>query len=240
MRTAQEKAQESLRHRRLTSDRMHSRTAATWQSPHELRSAARAAETLMSLTRRAAQNGQTIAGLVLGTRAPVCWAHYPERDACDPVRGYRYYYHTHPRRPLREHGHFHLFRQRTPDAAVTHLLAVAVDHRGLPLRLFTPNRWVTDEQLQPADHVLRHLRRFRMDRPGRLHVVNAWLRALVTLFWPQVRAVLHARDERIRRGRPNLLDDRRSEVLSAQRVSLPAQIRLIQTRVSPPHSGVLQ
>jgi hypothetical protein len=61
-----------------------------------------------------------------------------------------------------EHGHFHLFAQLGKDdrqiPRYTHLLGIAVDARGLPLRLFTTNRWVTDETWLPAPSVLGMVR----------------------------------------------------------------------------------
>ncbi len=53
---------------------------------------------------------------------------------------------------------------------VCHLVALAVDGKGEPLRLFTTNRWVTGETWYRADDVIRMLDRFRVrgERPSAL------------------------------------------------------------------------
>ncbi|MCA3256203.1 MAG: hypothetical protein INF91_11375, partial [Alphaproteobacteria bacterium] len=46
---------------------------------------------------------------------PEIWAHYPADDAVDPASGARWFYHTHAHesRDGAEHGHFHLFLDRS-------------------------------------------------------------------------------------------------------------------------------
>ena len=43
---------------------------------------------------------------------------------------------------------------------VSHLIAIAIDFRGEPIRLFTTNRWVTGETWYRAEDVTRMLDRF--------------------------------------------------------------------------------
>ncbi|MEQ1437780.1 hypothetical protein AAG565_00320 [Fontimonas sp. SYSU GA230001] len=205
-----------------------------WESRRALTGAARAAAQLMDITTRLARRGTTVPGLLVGDAPVTHWTHYPAADAVDEAHRYRYYYHTHPRCPRGEHGHFHLFRHTGPERAATHLLGIAVNPVGLPLRLFTTNRWVTDERLQSAPVVLGHLQRFRMERPRRLLPVHRWLRALVTLFAPTIARVVHARDARIARARPGFLEDRRTEVLSDARISLEQQVRRIERLLQQP------
>jgi hypothetical protein len=211
--------------------------AARWASRHELRAAADAAERLIAVMLALAAERRTLPGLLVGDAVPAPWNHYPRNDARDPASGYRHYYHIHQRRPAREHGHFHLFAQARGCAEVTHLLAVAVDGHGRPLRLFTTNRWVTDETLQPAPRVLALLSRFRMRRPARLQPVHDWLEALPALFAPQIRDLLTARDARIRSGRPGLLDDRRIQILSQCNVSLNRHVAQVQRELSATQPG---
>ncbi|SFF34789.1 hypothetical protein SAMN04488120_102338 [Fontimonas thermophila] len=202
---------------------------AQWQCRRALAEAAQAAERLLEISTRLAHKGITVPGLLVGGATPAPWIHFPDCDAVDTVRRYRYYYHVHPRRPQGEHGHFHLFRHTgRRERPATHLIGIAVDPYGLPLRVFTTNRWVTDEYLLPAAKVLRYLRRFRMDRPRRLQLVHDWLRALITVFGPTIVEVLRARDARIGAARPTLLEDRRIEILSASRISLTRQIAMIE------------
>ncbi|MEX1315721.1 MAG: hypothetical protein AB1Z22_01185 [Synechococcaceae cyanobacterium] len=81
-------------------------------------------------------------GVVLAER------HYPGDDWRDPLSGGQACYHCH--RPGEEHGHLHLFMPGQPGAELTHLLGIGLDPRGLPLSLFTVNRWVANDTWQPA------------------------------------------------------------------------------------------
>lgn len=227
MRAQEEKAQEPLRGRRLNGRKVRA-SAPEWKSKRAVMSAARAAAQLIDITAQLARKGSTVPGMLVGASALTQWAHFPADDAVDEARRYRYYYHAHPRCPRGEHGHFHLFRHTGRTRSPTHLLGVAVNAHGLPLRLFTTNRWVTDEHVLPAAAVMGHLRRFRMERPARLKPVHGWLKALVTLYSPTIDTVLRARDARIRSARPGFLDDRRIEVLSSCRISLEKQVKSIE------------
>lgn len=204
-----------------------------WCSQKQLVDAAEAAERLMKAMRGLASEGHTVPGLLVGAAVMRPWEHYPSDDAWDRGSGYRYYYHAHPRQPRAEHGHFHVFHQASSQTVPTHLIGVAVGARGLPLRLFATNRWVTDELLQPAPQVLASLSRFRMTEPLLLKPVHIWLRALLAVFAPQIRELLRERDERIGAGRPRLLEDRRIGVLSERRVSLTRQVKIIHRLLKP-------
>lgn len=211
--------------------------SAPWGSRRALTGATQAAAQLMDITGRLAHRGSTVPGLLVGDAAITHWAHFPANDAVDDRLRYRYYYHAHPRCPHGEHGHFHLFRHSGPRLTPTHLLGIAVNPLGLPLRVFTTNRWVTDEHLLPAPTVLGHLHRFRMERPRRLQPVHDWLRALVTLFSPTIDGVVRARDARIQLARPGFLEDRRIEVLSSCRISLEKQVKAIERLLHSCHPG---
>ncbi len=159
------------------------------------------------------------------------WDHYPADDAFDPVSGCRWYYHAHPEQgTTAEHGHFHLFAAAPAKAGkgrYTHLLALAVSPAGLPLRVFTTNRWVTNEVIAPAGQVLRKLRQFLLRTPRELELVHRWLAAVLGLFRPQINALLVARDQRLERvqtTRPNILEDRRTMLLSQCRIDLAQQV----------------
>ncbi|HEX8554851.1 MAG TPA: hypothetical protein VF695_09105, partial [Sphingomonas sp.] len=166
----------------------------------------------------------------------VVWDHYPPNDCVDHLSGCRWFYHAHPEgeRDGGEHGHFHLFFDRarfrgkadTPlagppsgrssGADVVHIIAIAIDLNGLPMRLFTVNRWVTDEWLYPAAAISRRLPRFDLSRAGGDALVNAWLTAAIAFFRPQIRDVLRQRDARIATwtDMPASFENREQEVLS--------------------------
>ena len=111
---------------------------------------------------------------------------------------------------------------------VSHLVAVAIDHRGDPIRLFTTNRWVTGETWYRADDIISMLDRFALDSAGGPVLVNAWLGALVTLYRPQIASLLRARDQTImnwrRKRRTNVFEDPRIEVTSSLEIDLDARL----------------
>lgn len=194
-------------------------------------------------TRRWAEAGSTVLHRLIGTQPPNAWQHYPEGDARDRWAGYRWYYHCHEGpQPAGEHGHFHLFSEHGSGnrerPGLTHLVAIAVDARGLPARAFTCNRWVTDEVWRDADQVLRLLARFRVQVPdAELDAVSRWLMALTQMFAPQLHDLIAERDAAMARRaatgrRPNLRDDRRLDVITECRLSLPDQIEAIQRRLA--------
>ncbi|TJY64834.1 hypothetical protein E4T66_00915 [Sinimarinibacterium sp. CAU 1509] len=194
------------------------------------RSAAAAARLTQQMVRMARLGRSILNELADPAAAPKIWQHLPEGDAHDPRSGYRYYYHCHPGHGATraEHGHFHVFADADRAGGVTHLAAIGVDAHGLPLRLFTTNRWITDECWKPAGKVLDLIDGFVLRAPQGLKRVHAWLSALLQVFRPQLRWLLRARDQRLRelRGgqpRPGLFDDRRVTILSQFHVSLAQQ-----------------
>lgn len=125
---------------------------------------------------------------------------------------------------------------------VCHLVAIAVDEDGWPVRLFTTNRWVTGETWYRADDVIRMLDRFRVggDRPSAL--LNRWLGAIVRLFRPEITRLLHQRDaaivERRWRSREDALEDPRLEITSSLAIDLDARLAEIAARSLTPRAPV--
>lgn len=207
------------------------------ESRNSVQRAADGLASLMEATRRLALERQGLLAEFVGNPSIVrAWDHLPPEDAHDPRSGYRWYYHCHPReaRTAGEHGHFHLFSDPQSGSAVTHLVAISVSDRGLPLGLFTTNRWVTDERWQSATRVLNLLRDFGLSSPRVLRRVHRWLSHLLRAFEPQIRALLHARDERVAAlratARSDVMDDRRIAVLSRCRIDLFAQAAALDRR----------
>jgi len=120
---------------------------------------------------------------------------------------------------------------------VCHLVALAVDGRGEPLRFFTTNRWVTGETWYRADDVIRMLDRFRLrsERPSAL--LNRWISALVHLFQPEIATLLRERDHAILeqrwRWRGNVLEDPRLEITSSIEIDLDARLAGVEQRANP-------
>ena len=78
--------------------------------------------------------------------------------------------------------------------ALSHLVAISMDKYGLPIKLFTTNRWVTGETWYRAPDVVAMLDRFEMDLAQPSWPVNRWLTAMVRLFRPQIASLLDERD----------------------------------------------
>ncbi len=176
----------------------------------------------------------------IGGRTVVEFDHYPLDDVVDMRHGAQFYYHAH-RDGSREHGHLHLFwhatasgRRRYPRAgamrwkrtAPTHLFAISLDPRGLPVALFTINRWVTDGHWFDAPTVSAFVARFKLGAiEGHAHSCR-WLTGFVRLYGPLVDELLRQRDRLLaRRGDlASALADRRLEVLSRIPIDWPADL----------------
>jgi hypothetical protein len=217
-----------------------------------LRRMAEAGQRLIATARILAKTGDSVVDEVTrncGRLHP--YAHYPEGDVVDHETGAQFFYHLHPVPALASrsaapeaealNGHFHCFVPAPADGApqapprlrrgsgMAHLIAVEVDRQSLPVRLFTTNRWVTDETWVDAPEAARLADRFVVEvaRPSLSAAI--WISSLVRLFQPQIAALLAARDHAIAalsRERPGSdpYEDRSLEVPSAMAVSVEAQM----------------
>jgi len=115
----------------------------------------------------------------------------------------------------------------------SHLVAIAMDATGAPLRFFTTNRWVTGETWYPAADVVRMLDHFAFGEDGPAPLLNRWIAALLALYKPQLTDLLAQRDaavmdwRRRRRAKVHVLEDQRLEVTSALAIDIEAQIAQI-------------
>ena len=171
------------------------------------------------------------------------WDHYPPDDAVDAKTGARWFYHAHPpeERDAGEHGHFHLFLDRdtfdglqprakpldpeAPDAGVVHIAALSIDLNGLPTKLFTVNRWVTDEWLYDARAILERLEMFDLSEASEGDdLVNRWLTAAVATFVPEIERILIARDLALDAVSDDFFEDRSAEILSSVDIDLQHRV----------------
>jgi hypothetical protein len=115
---------------------------------------------------------------------------------------------------------------------VSHLVAVAIEARGEPIRLFTTNRWVTGETWYPAEDVISMLDCFVVTEVDPSETVNRWLGAVLQLFRPQIAELLRLRDEAVmawrRRRRTHVFDDPALEITSSLDVSIEAQCAFLE------------
>jgi len=172
--------------------------------------------------------------------------HYPQDDVFDKDNGSQYYYHAH-RGPL-EHGHFHTFLRRAAipstahpidwplateawpqnEQAVCHLVAISMDAWGAPISIFTTNRWVTAESWYPAEDLAQWLPRFRIDHAWPSWPLNRWLTAMLQLYQPFIKGLLHHRDAVMRewiQQHPgeDVFEDRNLEIIGSLTVN-PEQL----------------
>jgi Domain of unknown function (DUF6969) len=119
-----------------------------------------------------------------------------------------------------------------PDAW-SHLVAIAMDGGGKPLRFFTTNRWVTGETWYPAGDVAAMLDRFAIAPAPPTPLLNRWVTAMIGLYKPQLADLLAKRDaavmdwRRRRRAKVHVFEDRRLEVTATVEIDLERQIDLI-------------
>jgi len=201
----------------------------------------------------AKSGGNVVGELLLGSAPFYEWDHYPKGDVYDRATHAQYYYHAHPQRQRpSEHGHFHTFLRPAgmprgikpapaaaaappaePNAALSHLVAIGMDHFGQPVSLFTTNRWVTDETWYRAEDVVRMLEFFEIDLAHPSWPVNRWVSAMLPLFRPQIEWLVKRRDEAVaawvkKKPRGNVYEDRGLEVTSEMAIDVERQIAAVE------------
>ena len=185
------------------------------------------------------------------------WDHYPKGDVYDKKSHAQYFYHAHTiggRDP--EHGHFHTFMRakgmargtkpiNRPDRSqwpkgsdsLSHIVGISMDAKGLPIRLFTTNRWVTGEAWYKARDVIKMIAPYKIDHTQPSWPTNRWVSGMVHLFWPQVILLLQARDvcieawEKQRPGK-DVFEDRDLEITSQADIDIAAQIAAVRAALT--------
>lgn len=179
-------------------------------------------------------------------------SHYPKGDRIDRSTGAQYFYHCHREDyETTEHGHFHCFLRykhipkkvkpasladwdRYIDNPMTHLIAIGMNQLGMPIRLFTVNRWVTSEIWYDAHHAPKLLNRFKMklDDDPYWQQLDKWVEGMLHLFTPQISWLHHERDRLINLHRTsdpedNIYLNKKIEELSYINIDLKNQIEWI-------------
>jgi hypothetical protein len=181
--------------------------------------------------------------------------HYPKGDIYDDESASQYYYHAH-RSETGEHGHFHTFvrakgvptgmspapytgggERPLGDEAICHLVAVSMDRSGLPVALFTTNRWVTGETFYAAMDVIRTVARFEVDHVDPCLATNRWISALLRLFAPQIEMLVRQRDLAIaewqaRHPDRDAFEDRELEITSRIAIDIDEQAARIDEELA--------
>ena len=181
--------------------------------------------------------------LLMGSEPQEAFRHYPAGDVYDFGSHAQFYYHGHRDA---EFGHIHLFQRprgmpaglvaAEPSAeadAPCHLIAVGLGPGGVPVELFTTNRWVTGESWYDAPAVKRMLAALRLSTTGRLAPVAAWLGALVAFYRPVLERLVDERDQAVAdwrqaHGDRDALGDERLEVTSRRTIDFAADLDWVQ------------
>ncbi|PKP84665.1 MAG: hypothetical protein CVT80_06855 [Alphaproteobacteria bacterium HGW-Alphaproteobacteria-2] len=218
-------------------------------SPDVLRKMLAAGDEINECYRVLRKGGLNVVGEVLkGNGQFVELNHYPPGDVYDRDSHAQYYYHAHRED---EHGHFHTFlrakgmplgAQPVPEAAtkdwpkgsdaLAHLVAISMEKKGYPIRLFTTNRWVTGETWYPAREIKRMLGLFAIDHAYPSWPTNRWITAMIRLFRPQIEALVDARDVEMRahalaEPEVDLYEDRNFEVISEIEIDVDRQLERV-------------
>ena len=221
----------------------------------ELEGMAEAGAEVLDIYRILAKTGDNVVGeLLRGHGTFYEWDHYPPGDVYDRETHGQYYFHAHPvdQRFPGEHGHIHTFLRakgmppglvpapvadakgtKKGDDALCHLVAIAMDNRGMAFRLFTVNRWVTGETWYRGADVAVMLDYFKIDQARPSWPTNRWLSGIVQLYRPQIRSLLAARDRTVadwERQHPDrdVYEDRDLEVTSFVEISVEDQVRRVE------------
>lgn len=167
------------------------------------------------------------------------WDHYPPDDVTDRTSGALYYFHAHAPgdREELDYGHFHVFMRDvvTPvgeashENGPSHIIAISMNDLGMPVRLFTTNRWVTDETWRDAGHVIALLDRFAITHDEPSQVLNRWVGAMLVLFRPQIEGLLDERDRAVaqwhkRHWGGDVFEDRNLDVTSSLAIDLQSHV----------------
>jgi len=214
-----------------------------------------AAETVIECEMVLAKSGMSVVSEVLrGQGDFLVWSRYPQGDVFDAATHCHYFYHAHDAREMAEgeNGHFHLFMRpegiipglepwdlpgaKIPEdgaARFVHIGAISIDAQGRAMRIFTTNRWVTDECFYRAEDMIRLLDHFAIELAHPNWAVNLWLNGMVDLYRPQFEALLRARDAQILAwldGHPDtpVLEDRRLQNIAQLPTDAVAQIGALE------------
>lgn len=229
-------------------------SAALAQLPQsELKVMRDAGETVLNCQRVLRKTSSNVVGEVLRHQGTFYqWNHYPKGDAIDWETHSQYYYHAHPKdeRPG-EHGHFHTFlryqgmpggvepqqvdppQKANANRIGAHIVAVSCDKKGYASKLFTTNRWVTDETWYPAEQMVRMIDRFEIDHTFPSWATNIWLTGVIRLFRPQIRHLLEQRDLAVAAWQArfpdrDVFEDRELEITSELDVDVEAQMAALK------------
>ena len=118
-----------------------------------------------------------------------------------------------------------------------HLVAISMDEHGIPIRLFTTNRWLTDEYWYRAKDISVMLDDFSIEQAKPSWPVNRWITAMIRLFRPQIEEILQERDAVVAKWQAthpdeDVFEDRNLDLPSAVEISTIDQILALETALT--------
>ena len=153
---------------------------------------------------------------------------YPQQPYYFGAGHWRAFYHCHESSitDQREHGHFHFFTRAHEQQDWAHVIALGVDHQGLPINLFTTNLWVTDGEWFAAGQLNQQLQHLMMANDNSLP--ERWFKYMLLLYAQPIADLLQARDIELKRLCPRESDhcliDRSIYYLSMQDIDINKQL----------------
>ena len=174
---------------------------------------------------------------------------YPDPDVTDRRSGYQFFYHSH-RHGVQEHGHVHVFyhatasgkrrylgREKTPwqRTAPTHLFAIGLDNRGLPVSLFCVNRWITDGHWFDYRTTQSIVKRLKVTHDSELSESAEWITGFSAMYLPVIEKLLEKRDLRMARQAGSLsetLKDQSLEVLCAIEIDWLKDVQKLEAELA--------
>lgn len=157
--------------------------------------------------------------------------HYPQKDFVDLYSGTQCYYHCH--RGDVEHGHVHLFRRPIPDGPISHLIAISLDNRGLPVGLFTVNRWVSADHWLSAGKTLKLLNGVTLRSSGCDPHLSLWLIYFLRFYRKLISELLWERDRYLVQnsgGLHQMLEDQNLEILSSRTIDWGSNLAAVEAQ----------
>ena len=224
--------------------------------PRETLETMRAAgEEIQECYRVLGKTGDNVVGELLRNQGTFYeWNHYPKGDIYDHATNSQYFYHAHVKGQRKgEHGHFHTFLRAKGmaagvvpvlyegeaewpegDSALSHLIGISMDPKGVPIGLFSVNRWVTGEAWYTADDVVQMLGRFNIDHASPSWPANRWITAMLRLFQPQIIDLVRKRDVVVADWQAkypdrDVYEDRDLEITAQMAISVDKQIAGVRT-----------
>lgn len=163
-----------------------------------------------------------------GAQTITPYQRYPQQAYYFGDGRWRAFYHCHESSitDQREHGHFHFFTREQAEQDWSHVIALSVDHQGLPINLFTTNLWVTDGDWFQADCFTQQMQYLLAADDEALPL--CWFKYMLLLYQQQIAKLLQARDIELKRLCPreseHCLVDRSIYFLSMLDIDLNKQL----------------